>query len=283
MSLPNHQNISVSLKLVAMSDEEKCYAMKFLPNLSFSSGEEITYHSRDMAVMPVANEIQAPHEVHVPLRDNVNPDMATLDPRDSSELVAEELAPPTRETNQDSSEDVETSVKALIGIWLKELEALHETQQIKQQEEYERNVEKLRKEFERELSLAESSYRADTSRLRNQLKQCQSELESMTQICLRLTRRGEEVEEENEDLREQLREKNEELEEKERIIRQLKAELSQRKRLRDEREGKIREDMEIKLVSRLYGDRQVIKEVSHREPVTFENSHAPLNRRRSSV
>ena len=254
-----------------------------MPNLSFSSGEEITYHLRDLAVMSVANEIQAPHEAHVPLRDNVNPDMATLDPQDSSELVAEELAPPTRETNQDSFEDVEMSVKALIDIWLKELEALHETQRIKQREEYERNVEKLREEYEHELRLAESSYRADVSRVTNQLKQCQSEVKNMTQICRRLTRKGEEVEEENEDLREQLREKNKELVEKEWSIRQLEAELSQRKRLRDEREGEIREDMEIKLVSRLYGDRQVVKEVSHREPAAFENSHAPLNRRRSSI
>ena len=231
----------------------------------------------------MANEIQAPHEAHVPLRDNVNPDIATLDPQNSSELVTEELAPPTRETNQDSFEEVETSVKALIGNWLKELEAQHETQLVKQQEEYEKNVEKLREEYEHELRLAESSYRADVSRVTNQLKQCQSEVKNISQICQRLTRRGEEVEEENEDLREQLREKNKELVEKEWIIRQLKAKLSQRKQLRDEREGEIREDMEIKLISRLYGDRQVIKEVSHREPATFENGHAPLNRRRSSV
>ena len=233
--------------------------------------------------MPVANEIQVPHEVHVPLRDNVSPDMATLDPQDSSELVAEELAPVTQETNQDSFEDAQTSVKALIGIWLKELETMYKTQQIQQREEYERNVEKLREEYEHELSLAESSYRADTSRLTNQLKQRQRELESMSQTCRRLTRKGKEVEEENEDLREQLREKNEELVEKEWIIRQLEAELKQRKWLRDEREGEIRGDMEIKLVSRLYGGSQVVKEVSHREPVTFENSHTPLNRRRSSV
>ena len=239
----------------------------------------MTYHSRDMVVMPVDNEIQATHEAHVPLRDNVSPDMVTLGPQDSSELVAEELAPLTRETNQDNFEDVQTSVKALIDIWLKELE----TRQIQQQEDYERNVEKLRGEFEHELRLAKSSYQADVSRVRNQLKQCQSEVKDMTQICQGLTRRVEEAEEENEELREELRERNTELVEKEWVIRQLEAELNRRKQVRDKRELEIRGDMKRKLVSRVIGGRQVIKEVDTRKPVTSENHHAPLSRRRSSV
>ena len=239
----------------------------------------MTYHSRDMVVMPVDNEIQATHEAHVPLRDNVSPDMVTLGPQDSSELVAEELAPLTRETNQDNFEDVQTSVKVLIDIWLKELETRH----LQQQEEYERNVEKLREEFEHELRLAKSSYQADVSRVRNQLKQCQSEVKDMTQICQGLTRRVEEAEEENEELREELRERNTELVEKEWVIRQLEAELNRRKQVRDKRELEIRGDMKRKLVSRVIGGRQVIKEVDTRKPVTSENHHAPLSRRRSSV
>ena len=236
-----------------------------------------------MVVMPVDSEIQAAHEAHVPLRDNVSPDMVTLGPQDSSELVAEELAPLTRETNQDSFEDVQMSVKALIDIWLKELETLYKTQQIQQQEEYERNIEKLREEFEHELCLAKSSYQADVSRVTNQLKQCQSEVKNMTQICQGLTRRVEETEEENEELCEELREKNKQLVEKEWIIRQLEAELNQRKQLRDKRELEIKGDMERKLVSRVIGGRQVINEVDNRKPVTSENHHTPLNRRRSSV
>lgn len=238
-------------------------------------------HTRDIRVIPTDYET-------VTLRDNVRPDMATLDPRDSSELVAEDLPPLTRE---DSIEDAQKKANKLIGVWLEELERDDELRQIiqtvRQCEEYDRNVKTLTEQFECELRVVESSYCAEVSRLNNKLEEKKRELVTMGQICQGLDRqlreneakRDKELREKEEELREkdeqlsekdeQLSEKDEELEEKDETIRQLEKQLNKIKHQRAERREEIRGNMEkevIVLASRVINGRQVI---------TTENSHTP--------
>ena len=237
-------------------------------------------HTRDIRVIPTDYET-------VTLRDNVRPDMATLDPRDSSELVAEELPSFTRE---DSIEDAQKKANKLIGVWLEELEKDDELRQliqtVRQREEYDRNVKKLTEQFECELRVVESSYCAEVSRLNNKLEEKKRELVTMGQICQGLDRqlreneakRDIELREKEEELREkdeQLSEKDEELEEKDETIRQLEKQLNQIKYQRAEKREEIRGNMEKKVIvlaSRMINGRQVIEEM---ERVTFQNSHTP--------
>ena len=228
-------------------------------------------HTRDIGVMPTDDEA-------VTLRDNVKPDMATLDPQDSSELVAEELPPLTQETNQDSIVDVQKKANKLIDVWIKELEKddtlRQEIKMVRQNEEYKRNLKKIREQYEYELSVVESSYRAEVSRLNNRLEEKKRESVRMGQICQGLDRqlreneakKDEELREIDEQLREkdkELSEKDEELEEKDEVIRQLEEQLNQLKHQRAEKKEKIRGKMKkeaILLVSRVINGVQVIKE-----------------------
>ena len=226
-------------------------------------------HIRDIRVIPTDYET-------VTLRDNVRPDMATSDPRDSSELVAEDLPSFTRE---DSIEDAQKKANKLIGVWLEELEKDDELRQliqtVRQREEYDRNVKKLTEQFECELRVVESSYCAEVSRLNNKLEEKKRELVTMGQICQGLDRQLREKEEELREKDEQLSEKDEELEEKDETIRQLEKQLNQIKHQRAERREEIRENMEKKVIvlaSRMINGRQVIEEM---ERVTFQNSHTP--------
>ena len=226
-------------------------------------------HTRDIRVIPTDYET-------VTLRDNVRPDMATLDPRDSSELVAEELPSFTRE---DSIEDAQKKANKLIGVWLKELEKDDELRQliqmVRQREEYDKNVKKLTEQFECELRVVESSYCAEVSRLNNKLEEKKRELVTMGQICQGLDHQLREKEEELREKDEQLSEKDEELEEKDETIRQLEKQLNQIKHQRAERREEIRGNMEKKVIvlaSRMINGRQVIEEM---ERVTFQNSHTP--------
>jgi len=223
------------------------------------------------------------------LRETVEPNTDTVHLQEP-ELVMPDLPAlmrdpdESRPENQDTIEQVQKVVNGLIDIWSHELETQYQQKgKEKLQVECNQELDRLKEQYHYELRIVESSYRTEISYLRKKLAEGEREIASIGQICQGLDRKLRENEaEKDEVLRqkdEELEEKEEELSEKEMEIRNLEERLRQTECLREESERKIRENAEKiskvrTLVSRLSGDRWVIKEVmkeANRELADLKN------------
>ena len=231
--------------------------------------------SRDVpALMEVpAATIHAFTDTHKLLRESVEPNTDTLNLQES-QLVTPDLPALVRyseESKPENPDKIEKAVAVLIDIWSNELETHYQQKgKAKLQAECNHELDRMREKYHQELRIVESSYRKEISYLRRKLTEGEREIASIGRTCQGLDRRMRENEAEKD---EALRQRDEEIEEKEEQlaergmeIRKLEEQLRRTERLREESEGKIRKNAEriskIRvLVSRLCGDRLVIKEV----------------------